>query len=286
MIFPDKKLVYIKIPKTGSSTIWEYINKLDAYHSIINLNRLHGVRRDPRCFSRGQGKKGGHVAAQDIAWYLGDAYDTYFKFTIVRDPFARLLSNYSWQFSKGSTDLDFSRFVDKLINRPRTLPKQALTHSIPQINWITNEDGEVIIDRIGRLENLTAEMASICAENNLPQMQLGHRNMTHHAHYSNYYTDEIREMAAQFLATDLQSLDYQFEDKRDPDFVLQAITREPQSDWGKKARDARRKKVEKKPRSSPRKNSGKKSAAGKTSTTPGRQGIASRIGKIFRQLTR
>lgn len=220
MIFPDKKIVYIKIPKTGSTSVYRYFADLDTYSTIINLNHLHGIRRDPRCFRRGKGwALGGHVSAQDIRWHLKDEYARYFKFTVVRNPYERLVSNYFWQRAKSRAPVSFKGFVKALIEDPSVLPKQCQLHAIPQMHWITDEAGELIVDQIIRLENIDQELRSTMRRLGLPEPVLGRSNETSHAHYSNYYDDALRSGVQKLYQADIDFLGYQFEDHRDPSFV-------------------------------------------------------------------
>lgn len=220
MIIPEYKIAYIKIPRTGSTSIRRYLRKLDKYNNVINLNQLHGVKRDPRCYRRGSGwALGAHVCAQDIKWYLGDdEYERYFTFTFVRNPFARLVSNYSWQKGKGLNIATFRKFVDTLVDSPLSLPKQARLHAIPQTHWITSESGERIVDFVGRLENQAADFRSVLKKLGLPPGKVSTVNQTSHSHYSNYYDDNTVSLVREYYAADLEAFGYSFEDRRDPNF--------------------------------------------------------------------
>lgn len=220
MIFPSQRLVYIKIPKTGSTSVYRHFIALDKYSTIINLNKLHGIKRDPRCYRKSAGWfLGAHVSAQDIQWYLGTDYDEHFKFTVVRNPYDRLVSNFCWQRSKGRGPATFKAFVNTLVKDPKSLPKQSRLHAIPQTDWITDEDGRVIVDRIVRFENLESEIRAVLDELHLPAAKLRHRNKTDRAHYSNYYDDEVRRMVEVFYQQDLEQLGYRFENRPTPGFV-------------------------------------------------------------------
>lgn len=80
MIISDKyKCIFIRIPKTGSTTIENLL--IDA---------------DPECLSSDNSiPPYGHHGWPDVREMAGDRWDSYFKFVFVRNPYAWFLSNYS-----------------------------------------------------------------------------------------------------------------------------------------------------------------------------------------------
>jgi hypothetical protein len=145
----------------------------------------------------------------DMSW------KDYFKFSIVRNPWDRLVSTWSdkvqkqWIEHKTSSsginffekykDKDYSFFIKDIIPC-KEIHIECLSNLIDLNN----------IDFIGRFENIQKDFDIICDKIGIPQQQLPHRNKTNHKHYTEYYDDETREIVAQKYARDIEYFGYKF----------------------------------------------------------------------------
>lgn len=77
--------------------------------------------------------------------------------------------------------------------------------------WVTDREGHVIIDFIGRFENLEQDFQIICTRLNIKAV-LPHLNKSERDHYRHYYDDQTREIVAQWFKIDIQEFDYKFRD--------------------------------------------------------------------------
>lgn len=81
MIISDKlKLIYVRIPKTGSTSLEKFI-----------------IENDPDCIASGyfEGPPYGHHTAKEMRDYVGEErWKSYFKFTVIREPIAWFKSRY------------------------------------------------------------------------------------------------------------------------------------------------------------------------------------------------
>ena len=167
-------------------------------------------------FLRNNTKVGVH--ARDICF--DESWKDYFKFTIVRNPWDRLLSTWRdkvenqwtkwsregpkeyhkrriWIYKKYQNK-DFKFFVKNVIpSRER--------HTKLQINLFHAD-----VNFIGRFENLQADFNIICDKIGIPQQNLPHKNKTKHKHYTEYYDDETREIVAKKYAKDIEHFGYKF----------------------------------------------------------------------------
>lgn len=160
MILPKEKIIFIHIPKTGGSAI-EYA--LLASQRIL-LDEKEVRQSVFANLSEAQLKeylidnltdKAQHMTA---SWYKQRVpdYDSYYKFAVVRNPYDRFVSEYYWQKSlDGGAKLKHHKLtVDMLRNRNKI-------HYKKQIDFITDEDGNIIVDDVFRFENFQSIVASL-----------------------------------------------------------------------------------------------------------------------------
>jgi hypothetical protein len=145
----------------------------------------------------------------------------YFSFSIVRNPWDRLLSCYTqkivkqkppagqkrpayfrWELNYQKPSFkDFIRIIaeNKNIKRDR---HWDLYHNIIPVSDI---------DFIGRFENLQEDFNIVCDKIGIPQQQLPHQNKSKHKHYTEYYDDETRQIVAEKYAKDIEYFGYTYE---------------------------------------------------------------------------
>ena len=190
MISHKHKFIFIAVPKTGSRSIRTELN--------INSEQWH-----TRC-----------------SFHNAEELRNYFRFTIVRNPWARLLSVFCHyaQIKKKCEHYEktkdrFSEFIkgvhfDESDNWNK---KDKTTNLIPNYMLFTQKywlDGN--IDFIGRFEDLQKSFDTICDQIKLPRQKLPHHHKSDHKHYTEYYDDEAREIVAEKYAKDIEYFGYKF----------------------------------------------------------------------------
>ena len=73
-------------------------------------------------------------------------------------------------------------------------------------------NNEVRLDFIGRYEDLQASIDRIFADLALPAVSLIQRNASSHAHYQQYYDEELKEAVADHYREDLMQFNYEFQE--------------------------------------------------------------------------
>ena len=110
--------------------------------------------------------------------YVSEAvYNDYYSFSFVRDPYARTVSlfkNYNLQRM-----ISFKAFVKKELPR---LWEDSYYFVRPQVEYVYNDDGTLMVDFIGKFENLQQDFEKVRNTISHPVAKLGSVNRSKHSH--------------------------------------------------------------------------------------------------------
>jgi len=147
------KCIFIHIPKTAGSSVLQLFHDGGArWH----LSWLHYFRANQRCFKH------------------------YYKFTVVREPIARLFSAYNYCVAGGNlsafdvamqqlikeNSVDFNSFIIKVLSTDFILQQELF---LPQYLYIYDRQFTCRVDKILRYERLSEEWKTIASEQGFPQ---------------------------------------------------------------------------------------------------------------------
>ncbi len=148
-----------------------------------------------------------HITAAALRRCLPAAeWDRHFKFAFVRNPWDRLVSRYNFLLRNTThrhhalvkSFPDFGRYLEWEIRRGNQV----------QHPFVTDRHGRLLIDFVGRFENLETDFATICRRLGL-DATLPHTNRSPHKDYREYYTDQWRDLVAQHVQRDCDLFGYQ-----------------------------------------------------------------------------
>ena len=191
--YPNRhRCIFIHIPKTAGSSI---------ALSLFGEGSRHVPYREYEKANRGK-------------------FHRYFKFAFVRNPWDRLVSSYFYlrQGGSGGRDQewseryladygDFDSFVGGWLNKENIW---SWVHFKPQHYFVCDAGFRMRMDFVGRLETISADFRYIC-DRLCIAAELKRANPSAHRHYSEYYTDELRERVAAVYAEDIAIFGYQFD---------------------------------------------------------------------------
>ena len=164
------------------------------------LNRIGGLHRAVQF--------GEHATADEVKRCLPpEVYDSLFKFAFVRNPWDRLVSRYAHLLR--STDRRRHGFISKL-EKFEDFLKWEIQRGSGQYPYVTDAQGNQIVDFIGHYERLTEDFAKVCARLKI-QAALPHANISEHRDYRSYYTPETREFVAKEFRRDIEMFGYDFD---------------------------------------------------------------------------
>lgn len=115
-----------------------------------------------------------HLRAKDyvaMGYTNAETYDAYFTFTFVRHPYARVLSLY--HYLGYSRIISVRSFIEKVLAN-----KIAEKHFffISQYDYVFNDDGELLVDFVGKLENISEDIQHVFRQSGLTNTKLPHVN--------------------------------------------------------------------------------------------------------------
>jgi len=139
-----------------------------------------------------------------------ESFDRYFKFTFVRNPWDRLVSEYEFLLRK--TEHGRHERVKKLGGFSDFIRMQIPRRDAYQINMMCDRHGKVLMDFIGKLENLQNDWNTVCDRIGIPHQELQRKNASERSHYQDYYDAESRLLVARHWAREIELFGYRFDD--------------------------------------------------------------------------
>ncbi|MDV6330931.1 sulfotransferase family 2 domain-containing protein [Asticcacaulis sp. 201] len=205
------RFIFAAVPKTGTHSVRqalrEHMGDEDAEQVGLFVNKrfpwegLAAIRH-------------GHLSLQQVRPYLGDdAFNGYFKFAFVRNPFDRFVSYCAFMLRDSDTFQQRPREVMRhfLFEAP---PEQHILFQ-PQASLLASVDGKTLLtDTVGRVEDMQASYDAICARIGIPSRPLDRVNGSRHGDYRDYYDQSLIDGVRARYAQDLDVFGYSFEGLR------------------------------------------------------------------------
>lgn len=173
-----------------------------------------------------------------------DCFNEYYKFMFVRNPYERLVSAYRNKIEHKQPGqkihagrmveewlkegISFSTFIERITSSEDIL----ITNSHWRPYWKFKETFGHEFDFIGKVENFDTDFSTVCNSIGIPSKNIPHKNMSLKGkkawerrkkelklnvpiikpyHYSEYYTDETRDLVKKTYAEDLKDFNYSYE---------------------------------------------------------------------------
>ncbi len=212
MISHDKKCIFIHIPKCGGTSVEDVIWPKDQGRTEQDL-WMGFVTRFENKYQTGGLQ---HLLAWQVRDEVGrDVFGAYYKFAFVRNPWDRIVSQFSYMQQRPdlmdylgmTSETEFKSYLELIRLKEHV-------QWMPQVRFLLDHDGSILVDRIGRLEVFDYDCAQIFADLGLKFGHLpGHVNQSKRQAFQYYYSDsEAIESVADMFAEDINFLGYQFVD--------------------------------------------------------------------------
>lgn len=172
---------------------------------LARASALLPITRDPRRVFFGA-----HIKAREVKLrWPREAWEQYFKFAFVRNPYSWLVSLYTRigsspkhsQYRRVAA-MTFPQYVDWEISRNRR----------HQHRFVCDRAGHVILDFVGRLENLEADVATICQRIGVnPPGAMPRLGGREREPWRTFYDEATRKRVQAHWARDIELFGYDFE---------------------------------------------------------------------------
>lgn len=232
MICHPYRCVFIHIPKTGG---------ISVEHVFLGLVGLTWDTRAPLLLRPNDDPAKGppylaHLKATEYVsrgWLSREHFDSYYKFSFVRNPWDRLVSEYKYR--RHPMRMSFKTWLLERLPEPGFT--DAYCHLVPQHEFIYDGDGRLLVDFVGRYESLQADFDKVCERLGMPATPLPHENRSLdpprirslndakkrvrrwlwtlrprnvYPHYTQYYDAEARAFVADLYRKDIEAFGYAF----------------------------------------------------------------------------
>ena len=206
IISHQHRFVFAAIPKTGTHSVRQALREHLSADDLEQVG-LFVNKRFP--FEELAAIRHGHITLAQIRPFLGEeAFTGYIKFAFVRNPFDRFVSYCAFMTRADGAFLKNPRQVmHHILFQAR--PMQHILFQ-PQHTFVTDDNGRVLADEIGRVEDMQACYATLCARIGIPSAPLGQVNSSQRGSYRDYYDQTLIDGVAELYRRDLDLFGYEF----------------------------------------------------------------------------
>jgi len=206
------KTIFVHIPKTAGTSI-EAVLGMHGNKQNIGVVPYFNQELD---YEHLYGRQMQHMTAESIRSVLSNdiLFNSYFKFTVVRNPWDRLVSALAWTDQKWVRGEELTReaFDSQVRQIHAALQEGAAqlpSYLYPQTLYVLDAERRPLVNFIGRYENLATDWRVIREKIGL-SVELPSRMKSHHRNYRDYYSDETRKLVGEIYAADVSAFEYEF----------------------------------------------------------------------------
>jgi hypothetical protein len=206
IISRQHSFIFVAIPKTGTHAVRQALREQMGREDLEQVS-LFVQKKLP--FPELARLRHGHITLQQVRPHLdADDFSSYFKFAFVRNPFDRYISYCAFVTRKhGTFDRDPKGVMRHcLFVAP---PHQHLLFQ-PQHSFVVAQDGQLLADYIGRVEQMQQSYDEICEKLRIPSRPLDKVNASKRGSYRDYYDQQLIDGIAKLYARDLELFGYDF----------------------------------------------------------------------------
>ncbi len=169
MILHHDQCVFVHVPKCAGQSIEQFFLKRVGLTWDLRAPLLLRPNDKPDLGP----PRLAHLKARDYVekkWLSPQQFDTYYRFAFVRNPWDRTASFYRTGYDRVCSFPIFVRF-----HLPRLLERKPWFFG-PQVDYLHDDGGRLLVDFVGRYERLAADFQQVCTQLDIPDATLPHAN--------------------------------------------------------------------------------------------------------------
>ncbi len=200
---------FVDIPRTSSSSIRTELSrhygpvygKSDLQDSTLNLKK----QLIPS-----------HLTALEMRQRIGnESWNGLFTFSIVRNPWARMLSIFQYRRTVGEIDQNtsYSEYLSLFFGKPENPESPYHYHGYyyQAVDYLVDEFGEFMVNFVGRYENRENDLELVRKKCGCPKLGALHtQGSPNEETYLSFYDQETRDMVSVICKKDIEVFGYQF----------------------------------------------------------------------------
>jgi hypothetical protein len=205
IISPQHRFIFAAIPKTGTHAVRqalrEHMGPQDLEQVGLFVNRKLPI---PDLAKIGHG----HLTLQQVRPYFKpEDFEGFFKFAFVRNPFDRFISYCAFMTREGG---QFEQNPKGVMGHFIANPQWQHVLFQPQHTFVTDVDGKLLTDYLGRVEEMQASYNDAARRIGIPRRPLDRVNASSRKDYRDYYDQPLIDGVAKLYARDLDLFGYEF----------------------------------------------------------------------------
>ncbi|QNJ96715.1 sulfotransferase family 2 domain-containing protein [Constantimarinum furrinae] len=216
MISHEHKCIFIHIPKTAGTSILSFFYPNITFKTgKPDYDRLFGWCPERRIHMQHATSK----TLLETGLISQEVWNTYFKFTFVRNPWDKSYSDYIWMQKFAGVKGSFKNYIEKEKEFKSILTDNSNhsylgDHLMPQSEFF-DLDGKYALDYVGRFENFSQDISTIMKKLDIAQDFNKYENKgTRKSDYSLFYKNSDKRRVDRKYKVDIENFNYTFEDNR------------------------------------------------------------------------
>lgn len=209
IISHEHKFLFLAPPKVGSMSIRQSLLEYSSIDPVKFYTDSSNVYYHEWHMNAKNAKK--HFDVRGWDW------NSYFKFSFVRNPWDRIVSWRNYQILYVHEFEQLGKREAVYYEEYKKLSKLSFKDWVKDNGWLESFIDSCMcysdnncLDFIGRFENLQGDFNTICDKIGIPRQELPHHNESKHKHYTEYYDNETKQIIAERFAPDIKYFNYKF----------------------------------------------------------------------------
>lgn len=209
----EHKCIFIHIPKTGGGSVEALLRLQPTLQNYYALDKTIINFWDPINKYRGFSCPA-HLPAPIIKSLNPLAYKDFYKFSIVRNPYDKILSEYCWKVreqyapEESNSHIFLQNFKAWVNNLPEVFERPIYSHLIPQ-HYYLYENNNLLVDEVYRFEEGMKDiLEKIAVKLNIKRFS-AHQNKNKFSIDKNQFlTQKVKDIIYSLYAKDFEIFGY------------------------------------------------------------------------------